>query len=147
MVNVAPVWFLALLGIPLAAGVSYWLVNRPERHEELAPGETELEFGEREGMTFRISYEYLCEFLYGLREKFENGWSMSQVAALLNNVVDRRNAEWRASYVVTAAGTADEINLQFFQTDRHTVRCCFRVPRAFVNIVKRHVSKFPVRHL
>ncbi|MFP6866202.1 MAG: hypothetical protein VCA35_09710 [Roseibacillus sp.] len=68
---------------------------------------------------------------------------MSQVAALLNNVVDRRNAEWRASYVVTA----DEINLQFFRTDRHTVLCCFRVPRAFVNIVKRHVSKFPVRQL
>ncbi len=47
--------------------MSYWLLNRPERHEELAPGETKLEFGEREGMTIRISYEYLCEFLYGLR--------------------------------------------------------------------------------
>jgi hypothetical protein len=29
VVNVPPVWFLALIGIPLAAWLSYWLVNRP----------------------------------------------------------------------------------------------------------------------
>jgi peptidoglycan/LPS O-acetylase OafA/YrhL len=86
VVNVPPVWFLALFGVLLAAWVSYWLVNRPERNEEWEAGERALDFGAREGMTFRLSYEGLAEFLYELREKFENGWSRSQVAALLNNV-------------------------------------------------------------
>lgn len=126
--------------------MSHWLVNRPERTEDLEPGETELDFGEREGMTFRLSYEYLAEFLYDLREKFENGWSLSQVAALLNNVVDRRKPRWSASYVVTAAGTADELHLHFFQADRNSVLCCFEVPTAFQMIVERHVKRFPVRH-
>lgn len=145
--NVPPVWFLALVSAPPAAGISYWVANRPEHHEDLEPGETELEFGERYGTSFRLSREYLCEFLYELREKFENGWSLSQVAGLLNNVVERRRAEWSASYVVTAAGTSDEIHLQFFQFDRDSVLCCFDLPAAFEMILERHASRYPTRRM
>lgn len=66
MVNVPPVWFLALLGAPLARGISYWVSNRPEGSLQLEPGETELAFGEREGVTCRLSAEYLCPVLYEL---------------------------------------------------------------------------------
>ena len=77
-----------------------------------------------------------------MREKFENGWSLSQVAVPSNNVVDRRKLRWSVSYVVTAAGTADALHLHFFPADRHSVLCCFEVPEAFVNIVERQVNRF-----
>ena len=140
-----PVWFLALLGIPLAAGITWWLVNRPERHPEVEPGETELEFGERSEFAFRLSYEYLAEFLYALRRKFENGWSLSQVAALLTRVEDQRAHEWTARYVVTAAGVTGELKLRFRRMDRHAVHCWIEVPAPFTMIVGRTVQGFPVK--
>jgi hypothetical protein len=36
-------------------------VNRPERNEEWEGGERALDFGAREGITFRLSYEGLAE--------------------------------------------------------------------------------------
>lgn len=69
---------------------------------------------------------------------------LARESALLNNVVDRRKPRWSVSAVITAAGTADELHLHFFQADRHSGLCCFDVPEAFVNIVERHVRRFPV---
>lgn len=143
--NVPPLWFLALLGFPLAVGISYWLSNRPERHADLKPGETELDFGERDEFSFRISYEYLAEFLYELRKKFENGWSLGQVATLLNKVVDGRAAEWTACYVVTAAGASGQLNLHFRRMDCDGVHCRIIVPQLFTRIVGRTVQRYPVK--
>ena len=145
MVNVPPVWFFVLLGIPLAAMLTHWIANRPEKHADLEPGETELEFGDRVGVSVRISHEYLCEFLYDLREKFEYGWSLGQVATILACVVDRRKATWSGRYVVTAAGTVGEVHFQFSQLDQRSVLCGIEYPPAFQSIFSRHLARFPAK--
>lgn len=143
--NVPPVWYLAFLAVPLAALVAHWLASRAERLPDLEPGETELEFGTREVYSFRLSYEYVGEFLGELRKKFENGWSTSQVESLVNKIVDRKTATWRASYVVTAAGFSEGILLEFQRVDRNVVLCRVTVPRAFGRIVGRSLVQFPAK--
>lgn len=133
------------LACPLTLLITYWIANRPERHPEAAPGETELEFDEREGLSFRLSYEYVAEFLYELREKFERGWSTNQVAMLLTNVVDRRRAAWSAGYVVRREGVSDELSLRFCQMDRDSVLCCLEVPKPFLRAVRGVVAHYPAK--
>ena len=147
MFGVPPVWYLALLSLPLAMGIGYWISNRPEGDAGLEPGESELDFEAPEGLTVRLSTEYLCSFLYELREKFEAGWSLSQVAAVLHNVVDRQRPRWQVSYVVTAAGTVGEIHLQFARTDCASVLCGVEFPPQFAGLLRRHLKRYPFQQV
>lgn len=141
-----PILLLIALAGPLALAVSMWIANRPERNPDLAPGETELEFGFRDQVTFALSREYLPEFLYELRSRFENGWTLGHVSNVLVKVVDRR-ADWEVRHLVTAAGTADELSMRFCQADRDVILCCVEAPRVFASIVRRVAAGYPGKAL